>query len=654
MSAGFLNAGKVDIIQKFSVPYKNDEYERKSIVGDPTADQCFSDGKTLYEIFMRGVGISGDKPCLGWRKSFEHPYTWISYNEVKRRSEWIGSGLIAEGARPNPKQFIAIMSKNRVEHMLVKQACNSYSMVVVPIVESAVDEWVEYILELCELKIIFVDTMLQAKHFLSIMENTEIKIKLIVVMDEILEGVFDLSKYNNKVKIIDFETLEKKGKAKTLPVLPPRPEDLHIISFSSGVTGPPNGVMLTHKNFAVCIYSILALAKLNYYDMTSKDVYFSFVSLSTSFESVLKGVMFSIGARLGFFTGNFVNILSDVNELKPTIFPCVPQFLSKVYKANMSKIEESFVLKSIIRTALKRKMKLLSKGILSNKTIWDYLFFKRIRNKLGGKVKVFLTGSKSVNYATFNFMKCVFGARTILTYGSTETTSFVSYSHPLDLSPGSVGPPFECMIIKLIDAPEVMCWTSNGIGEICVRGGNVFSGYYKDETLTKLVIDEDGWFHTGDIGTWLSSGALKVIDRKQNIFLMPSGKLIFPVAIESVYVDISFIFQLYVHGDSKHDFLVAVVVVDAGLFNSWCIKQSNRLNISPSGYFDNPVINSAIREEMKSFGDKNKLQPWEIPKYVHVTDDFFTTENGLLTPSQAPKRYDIFLKYKRQIKNMLE
>ena len=642
---------KIEALNKFSVPFKKNILERTSVMRELSMEQCLNDGKTLHELFMRGVRISGDKPCLGWRRGLDRPYKWITYNEVLERSQWIGSGLIAVGAQPKPSQFIGFISVNSVEHMIARQACNNFSMAMVPILELANFEWMEYIVELCELKIIFIDTLLRAKNLFSLLISGEISLDIIVVNESLDDRIIDLGK-NHTVKIMDFATLESIGKANIHDFVPPKPEDLHVISFTSGATGTPNGVMLTHKNFAVCTYSILALVKLNYFDLSEKDVYFSFVSLSTPFESVLKGVMFAIGARIGFFSGNFVNILSDVTELKPTIFPCIPQFLNTVYKANMSMIDHSFIMALILKTALKSKMKLLNKGIQSTQTLWDFLVLKRIRNKLGGKVKVFLTGTKSANMASFNFMKCVFGAKTILTYGSTETTSFVSYSHPLDLSPGSVGPPFACSVVKLIDAPKQQCFLKDGIGEICVKGGNVFSGYYKDETLTKEAIDADGWFHTGDIGTWLSNGALKIIDRKQNVFIMTNGYKIFPEKIELVFCDISFIHQIFIYGDRDHSYIVAVVVIDTGFLNSWCAKKKIKLNITE--YSDDSAVVSAVIKEIKWVGIQNGLKPYEIPVNIFTTDEYFTTENGLLTPSQKPKRNEIYLKYRHEINEMFD
>ena len=642
---------KISVLNTFSVPYRKNELERTGVMKELSLDQCLNDGKTLHELFMRGVRISGDKPCLGWRPGLDCPYKWITYNEVLERSQWIGSGLIAEGAQPKPSQFIGIMSINRVEHMLVKQACNNFSMVIVPIFPQATNEWIEYILELCELKIMFVDTLLNAKNLLDIMNNIEVPLHLIVVVDAFNDETGYLDNTHN-VKIMNFSTLETIGKANALDFVPPKPEDLHIISFTCGTTGPPKGVMLTHKNFAVCIHSILGLAQLNYFHINADDVYFSFLPLSTAFESVLKGVMFAVGARMGFFSGNFVNVLSDVIELKPTIFTGNAQLIKKVYKANMSRIEHSFILSFFVKAALKAKMKLLNRGIQSTQTLWDVLVLKRIKENLGGKVKILLSSTKASNPFIFNFMKCVYGARTMLAYGSTETTSFVNYSHPLDLSPGSVGPPISCSVVKLIDAPKQKCFVADGIGEICVKGGNVFSGYYKDETLTNLVLDEDGWYRTGDIGTWLSNGSLKVIDRKQNVFIMTNGYKIFPEKIESILCDISFIHQIFVYGDTEHNYIVAVVIVETEAFRFWCSKKTLRLNVYD--LFEDHIAVSATLSELKSFGRKNGLEPQEIPAKIFITDEAFTLDNGLLTLFETYKRQEIYLEYKLQLKNMLE
>ena len=243
------------IVEQYSVPYKGNKLIRvHHTIKEQLLEYYFEDGKTLHELFMKGVSISGNKPCCGWRLGSNLPYTWITYNQVLERSKWVGSGLITLGAKPRPSQCVGIISGNRIEWVLVEQACNCYSMVTVPLPKSNL-ELLESIVQLCNLTILIVDTVSFAKDILTYIMNMHFFIELIVVMEKVETEMIQLGK-DYKVKVIEFTALECLGKMHAKELVPPKTNVLSSIRFTRGTNGTPKGVMITHKNLVSCISGV--------------------------------------------------------------------------------------------------------------------------------------------------------------------------------------------------------------------------------------------------------------------------------------------------------------------------------------------------------------------------------------------------------------
>ena len=636
--------------QKFSVPYYGNELIRASTItkGD-LLEYYFEDGKTLYEIFMRGVQISGDQPCIGWRLGPGFPYIWISYNEVLKRAKFVGSGLILLGANPNPLQLIGIMAPNCVEWILVEQACNCYSMVTVPFMEALTDDSITHIVEMCNLKIIVVDSVKKAKRLLSLVMNMHIFLDVIVVMESLRQEIVNLGN-DYKVKVVEFSQLEKKGKIYNQKLVEPKPEDLHTIAFTSGATGTPKGVMLTHRNFAVCISNIYALGKSMNTTFKSSDTYLSYAPLSYTIETLMDAALFAVGGKIGFYSGNKKTLLADIQELRPTLLPCPAHLVKHIYELVITKTSKSAFKKYLFYSGLKAKLKLLSRGIITKTSFWDYFQFRQIRNMFGGKIKICITGGPLATQESFNFLKCVLGVNIIAGYGLIETTNLITFSHPLDMCLESAGPPVPSVLVKLVDVVEQKYYTKDGYGEICVKGGNVFSGYFNDLPLTNAVLDDEGWFRTGDIGTWLSNGSLKIVDQRKSIFALLNGKQIAPEKIESIFEQIPVIYQTFVYGDSCHDAIVAVVVPDREIFKSWCTKKL--IFGDYDSLIEDPKVNELIFDNILSFAKFKGLESWEMPQSIYVHSDYFTIENGLLDNNKKIKRYNAYINFKSEIENM--
>ncbi|AWP18011.1 Long-chain-fatty-acid--CoA ligase 5 [Scophthalmus maximus] len=475
---------------------------------------CYDDATTLYEVFQRGLKVSGNGPCLGHRKP-GRPYQWLKYRQ------WIIGEL----------------------------ACYTYSMVAVPLYDTLGPEALVFIIDRAEISTVLCDNQGRAETLLQNREGGQSPVlKTIVVMDS-----FDpeLVKRGAQcgVDVVSMQDVEAVGKNNLQEPIPPKPDDLSIVCFTSGTTGNPKGAMLTHENVVSNAAGVIMSFDTSV-SPTTQDVSISFLPLAHMFERVVQTVMYGSGARVGFFQGDIRLLPDDMKALRPTIFPVVPRLLNRVYDKVQSGAAASPFKKWLLNFAVERKYAEVKEGIVRNNSIWDKLIFHKVQESLGGRVRVMVTGAAPISPSVLNFLRAALGCQIFEAYGQTECTAGCTFTMPGDATSGHVGAPLPCNIVKLVDVEEMNYFASNGEGEVCIKGVNVFKGYLKDPEKTTEALDEDRWLHTGDIGKWLPSGVLKIIDRKKNIFKLAQGEYIAPEKIENVYVRSGPVAQVFVHGDS--------------------------------------------------------------------------------------------------------
>uniref|UniRef100_A0A668AD48 Arachidonate--CoA ligase n=1 Tax=Myripristis murdjan TaxID=586833 RepID=A0A668AD48_9TELE len=572
----------------------------------------YEDAKTIYEVFQRGLRVSGNGPCLGYRKPGK-PYQWLKYKQVSDRAEHLGSGLLHRGLKPTADTFIGIFAQNRPEWIISEQACYTYSMVAVPLYDTLGPEALVFIIDRAEISTVICDKQNKAEILLQNREKGQTPVlKTIVVMDP-----FDAELVERGVKCgVDILSMQD--------VEPPKPEDLSIICFTSGTTG---------DNFTSV-------------SPTPQDVTISFLPLAHMFERVVQTVMYGAGAKVGFFQGDIRLLPDDMKTLQPTIFPVVPRLLNRVYDKVQSGAKTPFK-KWLLNFAVERKHAEVREGIIRNNSIWDKLIFHKVQESLGGRVRVMVTGAAPISPSVLNFLRASLGCQIFEAYGQTECTAGCTFTMPGDATSGHVGVPVPCNVVKLVDVEEMNYFASNGEGEVCVKGKNVFKGYLKDPEKTAEALDEDGWLHTGDIGKWLPSGVLKIIDRKKNIFKLAQGEYIAPEKIENVYVRSEPVAQVFVHGDSLQSCLVGIVVPDPEVLPSFAQKLGIRGSLEE--LCKNMEIKKAILSDMTKLGREAGLKSFEQVKDLHLHPDQFTIENGLLTPTLKAKRAELKTLFQPQI-----
>ncbi|NXV76491.1 ACSL5 ligase, partial [Atlantisia rogersi] len=607
----------------------------------------FEDAKTLYEVFQRGLHASGNGNCLGYRKP-KQPYQWLTYKQVLDRAQYLGSGLLQKGCKPSSNQFIGIFAQNRPEWVISEYACYTYSMVAVPLYDTLGPEAIVYIVNKADISVVICDKPDKAQILLGNCEQEKTPgLKTIILMD-----LFDKELKDRGAKvgieILALQEVEELGRNNIREPVPPKPEDLCVVCFTSGTTGDPKGAMLTHQNVVANAAAFLRCTE-NAVECTSSDITMSYLPLAHMFERVVQTVVYSCGAKVGFFQGDIKLLTEDMKALKPTLFPVVPRLLNRIYDKIQSGAK-SPVKRCLLNFAVTMKMAEIKQGICQNDSIWDKLIFKKVQETMGGRVRIMVTGAAPISPSVLTFLRAALGCQIFEAYGQTECSAGCTFSMPGDWTTGHVGAPLACNIIKLDDVEEMNYYSSNDEGEVCIKGPNVFKGYLKDPEKTAEAIDKDGWLHTGDIGKWLPNGTLKIIDRKKNIFKLAQGEYIAPEKIENVYIRSAPVAQVFVHGESLKSFLIGIVVPDPETLPEFAAK----LGIKGS-YEDickNPAVKKAILEDMIRLGKEAGLKSFEQVKDLYIHTEMFSVENGLLTPTLKAKRAELVKVFQKQIEDL--
>ncbi|PPQ64003.1 hypothetical protein CVT24_009377 [Panaeolus cyanescens] len=639
---------------------------------------------TLDQIFADGLKNGKNAPFLGHRPiistnplKFAPSYSWITYGEVDTRRRYVGSALHAlfKSGEIGGGEFetVGIWAPNCPEWQIIDLGLAAYQKVSVTLYDTLGKDSVEYIIGHSHLTIVF-STSDHIPTLLKLAPRTP-TLKYLVCVDKISLDAAKLLKEWSAAQGLTFQQLsefEQFGKANLIDPIPAYPDLVASICYTSGTTSNPKGVVLRHKNLAVATQS-------NLYGMELPDTgcLLSYLPLAHIYERICELCIIAVGGKIGYFTGDPLRLLEDAQILKPNFFPSVPRVLNRVYQAAMVGGNVPGIKGTLFKKAVDTKLQRMRATGDNTHAFWDRLVFRKIQAVLGGQLQLVTSGSAPISPDVMDFLKIAFACEvvegTLLLYpqfelvsyisslpgyGMTENAATCSKSWPNDpTSSGTVGPPQPANEIKLIDVPA-MGYTSedkpNPRGELCVRGTNCFTTYYKDEKNSRETVDEEGWVHTGDVAEIDACGRIKIVDRVKNIMKLAQGEYVALEKIENLYSSNPMVAQIYVHGDGLQSYLVAVVVPDpvqlstlASTITGKRIAPEDTASLS-TACSDERVI-SKILLSLTKVAQQNDLKGFEMVKRIHVTLDPFSIEDNTLTPTMKIRRKDAFNKFKSEI-----
>ncbi|KAI8815019.1 hypothetical protein BJ742DRAFT_782010 [Cladochytrium replicatum] len=629
--------------------------------GKPRKAALFADDKevdmipgiaNLYDNFLHGVKVAGNDPFMGIRPTVNGepgPYVWQTYNEIHQRIKDLAAYYKILGL--DTKANVGLFSINRPEWIIGEQASFYVNMITVPLYDTLGVEAIEYIVTQTSMSVV-VATSDKAKTLVGMRDKIP-TLKTIIVMDEASDEL--VASAAGHIKVIGILDAEKEGRAKPVDANPPASDDVATICYTSGTTGLPKGVMMTHRNMLGFPGSVMALiGRGKVFPFTKEDVHISYLPLAHVFEREVQIVVLYVGGRIGFYQGDTLKLLDDVAVLKPTLFASVPRLYNRIYDKVLASVKAKGGLAAYLFNAgFQAKKKGLAAGNVTH-FLWDRLVFGNVRARLGGRVKVMMSGAAPISADVVDFLRICFSTEFHEGYGQTETCAAISITDRHDLQSGHVGVPLPCLQVKLIDVPA-MDYTSKDKpfprGEIALKGTNVFPGYYNSPEKTAEAFTPDGWLRTGDIGQWDSKGRLQIVDRVKNIFKLAQGEYIAPEKIENVYIKHELVAQAFVYGDSLQAQLVAIIVPDEETFVKWADGKFG----AGRGYAKHAAddaVRKALCKELEAFGKKNDLKGFENIKALYIDTKEFSMENGLFTPTFKLKRHEAKKYYETQIAEM--
>lgn len=444
------------------------------------------------------------------------------------------------------------------------------------------------------------------------------------------------------ISIHYIKDVEALGLASGLPVKPPGPDDLTTINYTSGTTGNPKGVVLTHKNAVAAVVTGRIAT-----DNLPNDVLISYLPLAHIYQRVAEHGALAVGCAIGYFRGDVLTLVDDMKLLKPTGFNSVPRLYNRFGSAiRAATIEAPGAKGAIGRHVINAKLASmkLPPGKATNKHfLYDRFFTPKVRAAIGlDRARGMVTGSAPIDPSLQQFLRAALGNDFLQGYGLTETYATGLAQHEDDFSAGNcggIGAAFEGCLQSVPDMEYLVTDSPNPRGELLLRGKALFREYYRNEEETKKAMTDDGWFRTGDIAEVDSLGRFKIIDRRKNVLKLAQGEYVSPERIENVYLaHTSIVSQGFVHGDSTQAFLVSVWGVDPAAFAPFA-SQVLKKTINPEDLdavraaAKNGRVRKAVLKELDKIGKKNKFNSWERVRAVHLEIEPFTIENELLTPT---------------------
>ncbi|XP_074263667.1 long chain acyl-CoA synthetase 9, chloroplastic [Silene latifolia] len=620
---------------------------------------------TLAELFAWACEKHRDKPLLGTRKligketevaedgrSFEKlhlgEYEWLSYGETFEAVCNFASGLSHLGHLKNERA--AIFADTREEWFIALQACFRRNITVVTIYASLGEEAVAHSLNETEVTTVICGQK-EMKKLADISGQLD-TVKRIICMDD--EFFSNVSLSERGWTITSFADVEKLGRENPSDPDLPLSADIAVIMYTSGSTGLPKGVMMTHGNVLATVSAVMTIVP----GLGAKDVYLAYLPLAHILELAAENLFPAIGSKIGYgspltLTDTSNKILrgtkGDASVLAPTLMAAVPAILDRVRVGVRKKVDAKGGLsKRLFDFAYNRRLSAMNGSWFGargpEKFLWDLLVFRKVRAVLGGHIRFILSGGAPLSGDTQRFINICIGAPIGQGYGLTETCAGGTFTEYDDTSVGRVGPPLPCSFIKLVD------WSEGGYlvsdkpmprGEIVIGGPNVTLGYFKNEDKTNEVykVDENGmrWFYTGDIGQFHGDGCLEIIDRKKDIVKLQHGEYVSLGKVEAALVSSPYADNIMVHADPFHSYCVALVVASEHALQEWADKQG----ISFSDFPDlcqkeettKEVLGSLIKE-----GKKARLEKFEIPARMKLLWEPWTPESGLVTAALKLKR----------------
>jgi len=587
----------------------------------------------LVALVERSIDLFPNKPLFG-TKNRQGEYEWLTYGEVGERIDRVRAGLAQSGVGRN--DAVGIIAGNRTEWAVAAFAAFGLGAWFVPMYESERPETWRYVIADSGLTVLFV-------------ANEEIRQKV----DEIAGDIPTLK----KVIIIDgagddsLGSLEEVGEKTPVPSLRPDPGEIAVLIYTSGTTGNPKGVLLSHGNLTSNSHA----GRKMYPELAEGGVSLSILPWAHSYGQTAElYTIIYLGGSIG-FVGSIDTFANDIQKVRPTWLIAVPRVFNTIYNdvwrtVNARGGAAKLIFTAGLKAAEKKRLHdshdesaVMAETIF---TLCDRIAFRKIRDRLGGRLLGAMTASATMNPDIARFFFDI-GIHLYDCYGLTETSPAVTMNASFDYRLGTVGKPIEG--VRLVIDTSVTA-SDDDSGEIIVYGPNVMQGYHNKPEETRKVITDDGGFRTGDCGVIDRDGFLRITGRIKEQYKLENGKYVFPGNLEEDINCISSVESAMIYGEGR-PYNIVLVVPDEDAVRRYAIE--NDVPVEKSTMYENDAVRAMIYEAIVDHL-RERYASYEIPRKILIVEDPFTRENGMLTQTLKLKRRMVVEKYRERIEALYE
>ncbi|KAL4975798.1 hypothetical protein BDW66DRAFT_166883 [Aspergillus desertorum] len=601
-----------------------------------------------------------------WTYFEKGPYSYKSFIEYETLALELGKGLRKIGLNKGDKvhlygatsaNWLAMSHGSYLTYPDLTVGSASQSLTIVTAYDTLGEDGLAHSIVQTESDAIFLDPAL-IKSLTNILDRAKSIKHVIWNSDEEVkqEDLDRLEAEFSHLNILSFEDLRKLGEDNHYDPVPPAPEDLCCIMYTSGSTGPPKGVPLTHANVVAAMAGINAI--IGQY-IGPSDALLTYLPQSHILEFMFENLCLFWGGTMGYGNprtlsdASMRNCKGDIREFRPTILVGVPAVWESVKKGVLNNLNKnSSLVKGLFWGAMSAKNFLMSTGFPgANTGAWflDNLVFRKLKDATGGRLRVIMNGGGPVSKETQKFLSMAI-APMISGYGLTETSAMGALNDPGAWNPNALGEIPACIEVKLVDFADAGYFTKNDPpqGEIWIRGGSVSTHYFKNDEETKAAYAEGGWFMTGDIGEFDKNGHLKIIDRKKNLVKTQNGEYIALEKLESVYRSSPIVGNICVYAAEDQEKPIAIIVpVEVALKK---IASENGIEgDTVEALVHNEKLKSIVLKQLQTAGRASGLKGIEIINGVVLSDEEWTPQNGYMTAAQKLQRKKIISRYQKDI-----
>ena len=673
------NKLEVDNITKregYSGPYifpKLNNFQKESIE--------YFQNKSLISYNLGQMKKYKDRPCLGRRLKigenekgepiYDNKYTYFSSNEVYNMCLNFSKNLHEKKSELTLKDtykgiefdLIGIFAKNCTEWVISDLGCQMDNITTATLYATLGPNAFKFICEQTQIK-----TILVSPDLVELLCQLKQKFNLENLKYAIL---FDLTtNCNSDEKLKELEKagftpfsftkdfIKENTIVKETDLNLSKPDTIMTICYTSGTTGNPKGVMLSQRNLIAVLETVIDGGSI---PVDEYAAHISFLPLAHIFERMVISRFMGIGAKVGFISGSVrTTLMDDIKYLGPTLLFTVPKVLQTI----RNKVFEGFNKlpgwkRKLAYTAYYTKLANYKKYGIVTHALYDILVFKKIREMFGNRIRTVLCASAPLRKELADDFKVFLNVPIVEGLGMTELSGSpfcTNYNDYTNFTAGGVNWGARMLLKSVPDLGYTVDDVIDGIkcpaGEMCLKGPVVFHGYYKNDEENEQCFDEEGYFHTGDVGRLYPNygNGLRIVDRVKEIFKLSQGEYIIPAKLESVYSKSTFVHQLMIYGNPNKNNIIAIIIPDKK-------KCSEALNISIDDLVkdtENEKLKDLFVKDFEKLANEAEFNGLEKLKYVLIDFEEFTNNNNCLTPTMKIIRKNVENKYKERIENLYE